>query len=124
MRNFLPNIIPVIVSGLVLTGLGGAFTAIISYEEMSLGFYKEQKNEGRDLDTERVNDLLAGLFRAAQSTGMIMGPMLGSYMTIYLKSFRKCSDIMALITVAFMVLMILCVLIPAIVRNKRLVKKG
>jgi hypothetical protein len=39
MRSFLPNIIPIIVGGLVFTGLGGAFTAIISYEEMSLGFY-------------------------------------------------------------------------------------
>ena len=39
LRSFLPNIIPLIVTGLVLTGLGGAFTAIISYEEMSLGYY-------------------------------------------------------------------------------------
>ena len=65
MRSFLPNILPLIISGLVLIGLGGAFTAILSYEEMSLGFYKEQVNEGKDLDMERINDLLAGLYRTA-----------------------------------------------------------
>ncbi len=41
MRSFLPNILPVIVTGLVLTGIGGAFTLIISYEEMALGFYNQ-----------------------------------------------------------------------------------
>lgn len=49
--------------------------------------------------------------------GMIMGPMLGSYMMLYFDSFRICSDIMAAITVTFTVLMIVCVLIPAIARG-------
>ncbi len=64
-----------------------------------------------------MNDLLAGLFRTAQAIGMIMGPMLGSYMMLYLKSFRICSDIMASLTVIFMILMIICVFIPSIISS-------
>ena len=55
-------------------------------------------------EKERMNDLLAGLFQAAQSLGYIIGPMAGSYITILTGSFGLCSDIFALFTIAFAVL--------------------
>jgi MFS family permease len=65
-------------------------------------------------EKERVNDLLAGLFQAAQSLGYIIGPMAGSYITILTGSFGLCSDVFAIFTLSFALLQLIIVFIPSL----------
>ncbi len=99
----LPNTLKVIIAGLLLTGVGGTFTSIGSYQEMQMGYYQNQsiRKSISATDQDRLNDLLAGLFQASQSLGYIIGPLAGSYLTIWTGSFSKCSDIFAIITLLF-----------------------
>lgn len=92
LRSILPNTLPVILGGLLLCGLTGSFTSIAAYTEMNEPYLREHPGCNRD----QLSDVLAGLYNAAFSLGTFIGPMAGSYVTIGLGSFRKCTDVFAI----------------------------
>ncbi len=97
----LPNYLTIIISGLLLTGLAGSFTSIGAYTEMYEPYIKINPNCDRD----KLSDILSGLYNAGFSLGTIIGPMAGSYITIWTGSFGKCVDIFAFVTILFSLLM-------------------
>ena len=112
LQSFLPNTLPVIISGLLLMGLADSFTSIGAYTEMHDPFVSV--NPGCDRD--KLSDILSGLYNAGFSLGTFIGPMVGSYLTIWYQSFRICSDYFAIATLIFSVLLIVFVYMP--LRNR------
>ena len=95
------NSLTPIISGLLLTGLAGSFTSIGAYTEMHEPYIKLNPNCDRD----KLSDILSGLYNAGFSLGTIIGPMGGSYITIWTGSFGKCVDYFAIVTIAFSLIM-------------------
>jgi MFS family permease len=82
-RSFLPNSIYVIFGGLFLTGLANTFTTIATYQEMH-DPYIEQYGVETSEESEKLSDILSGLYNAGFSTGVIIGPFAASYITLSL----------------------------------------
>lgn len=108
LRSLLPNDLLVIMAGLLLLGFASPFTCITTYSEIHDSFVSVKP----DCDRDKLNDILSGLFNAAFSLGVFIGPMVGSYLTIWYQSFRICSDFFAIGTFMFVVLLIVFVYIP------------
>lgn len=89
-----PNSLGVIIPGLLLTGLAGSFSSIAAYSEMHDPFVEAHPN----CDREKLANILSGLYNAGFSMGTILGPVVGSYITIWSGSFRVCSDFFAIVT--------------------------
>lgn len=113
LRNYLPNSLFVILSGLVLTGLAGSFTSIGAYTEM----YEPFNQMYPKCDKDKLSDILSGLYNAGFSLGTILGPIAGSYITIGFQSFRVCTDFFAIGTLVFAALMI--TVVYAMPKNKK-----
>lgn len=82
-RSFLPNLQAVIFGGLFLTGLANTFTTISTYEEMYDPFMSTYGPLTPE-NNEKLSDILSGIYNAGFSTGVIIGPLIGSYLTIWL----------------------------------------
>jgi MFS family permease len=108
----------VIFGGLFLTGLANTFTTISTYEEMYDPF---MKNYGplTPENNEKLSDILSGIYNAGFSTGVIIGPLIGSYLTIWL-DYGKMNDIMGFFGIAFGILHLIFVYIP----KKMAIKKS
>jgi MFS family permease len=63
-------------------------------------------------DREKLSDILSGLYNAGFSLGTIIGPIAGSYITIYYKSFRVCCDIFGLSTLFYALILFVGVYLP------------
>ena len=79
----LPNSLAVIVSGLFLTGIANTFTTISTYKEMH-DPYIERYGKPSAANSEKLSDILSGLYNAGFSSGVIIGPFLASYITLWL----------------------------------------
>jgi MFS family permease len=121
LANYLPNSISVMIPGLFLTGLVTSFTTIGTYGEMYEPFIElygcenaSSYSNPHDLyDKDKLNDILAGLYNGGYSIGVIIGPFAASYLMIWLDgSFRKQSDVFAVLTLVFGVVMLYVVYIP------------
>jgi MFS family permease len=112
-RAILPNNLAIIISGLLLTGLAGSFTAISAYSEMHDPFIEDNPH----CDREKLSDILSGLYNAGFSLGTIIGPILGSYITIWSGSFRICSDYFAFFTIGYVFALLAFVYYPFIKRE-------
>lgn len=91
-----------------MTGLAGSFTSIGAYTEMHDPFIKLYPK----CDRERLSDILSGLYNAGFSLGTIVGPIVGSYLTIWYKSFSICTDYFAITTFIFCAAMLIFVYLP------------
>lgn len=79
LRKFLPQNLTMIILGLILIGLASSFTSIGAYTEM----YEPYVEFNPTCDKDKLSDILSGLYNAGFSLGTIIGPMAGSYITIW-----------------------------------------
>lgn len=59
--------------------------------------------------SDKLADILSGLYNAGFSLGVIIGPFLASYITLWLDSYRMQSDFFAFFGISFGVMHILIV---------------
>ena len=121
MDSFLPNSLGVIFSGLFLTGLANTFTTISTYKEMHDPFI-ERFGVTSAHHNEKLSDILSGLYNAGFSTGVILGPLIASYITLGLNSYRLQSDCFAFFGIGFGVLHFLVVFVPRYLRRNSTMK--
>ena len=114
-----PDTIDLVIPGLFLTGFATAFTTIGTYHEMKQpyldlhGGSADTPNSILLYDKDKIGDVLAGLYNAASSIGVILGPFVGSYVMIYLDdSFRRMHDVFALISAGYASILLVVVYIP------------
>jgi MFS family permease len=100
----------VIFGGLFLTGLANTFTTISTYEEMYDPFMTTYGPLTPE-NNEKLSDILSGIYNAGFSTGVIIGPLIGSYLTIWL-DYGSMNDIMGFFGIAFGLLHLIFVYIP------------
>ena len=113
----LPNSLTVIFSGLFLTGIANTFTTISTYKEMHDPYIEKYGNpSGRD--SEKLSDILSGIYNAGFSTGVIIGPFAASYLTLWLGSYRLQSDYFAFFGIAFGILHFVVVCLPRYLPKK------
>ena len=62
-------------------------------------------------NNEKLSDVLSGIYNAGFSTGVIIGPLIGSYLTIWL-DYGKMNDIMGFFGIGFGIVHLLFVYIP------------
>ena len=123
-----PDTIGLVIPGLFLTGMATSFTTIGTYHEMQVPYlelYGGDGSDGRTLlyDKDQIGDILAGLYNAAYSIGVIIGPLSASYIMIALEdSFRKMHDIFAAVSVGFATILLLVVYIPGRLKKKAINK--
>ena len=70
-------------------------------------------------NNEKLSDILSGIYNAGFSTGVIIGPLIGSYLTIWL-DYGKMNDIMGFFGIIFGLLHLILVYIPKRMANRKL----
>lgn len=65
-----------------------------------------------------MSDTLVSLFNAFFSAGMIIGPLISSYLTLA-TNFRTCSDFEAILIFSFLIVYFLAVYLPMKLDNKK-----
>jgi hypothetical protein len=115
--SFLPNKLIVIFSGLFLTGLANTFTTISTYQEMHDPFV-ETFGVTSTSNSEKLSDVLSGLYNAGFSSGVIIGPFAASYITLWLDSYRLQADFFAFFGVGFGILHFLVVCLPRLLSKR------
>ena len=110
----MPNSIYIMIPGLFLTGIATNFTTISTYGEMYEPFVElHTKNGVATYDKDKLGDVLAGLYNGAYSIGVIIGPFSASYLMIWLSnSFRLQSDVFAVFTLFFSIILFFAVYVP------------
>ncbi|TNV80437.1 hypothetical protein FGO68_gene7182 [Halteria grandinella] len=114
LSGIIPNELRIICLGLLFLGMANSYSSIVSYSEMNDAVMEFYPN----CDREKLNDTLAGLYNAGFSLGTIIGPIMGSYITIYSGSFSVCADFFSIGTVAFCMVLGLAVYYPLARKEK------
>jgi len=76
--------------------------------------YIENYGKPSTENSEKLSDILSGLYNAGFSTGVIIGPFLASYITLWLDSYRLQSDFFAIFGIGFGFLHFLVVYLPRV----------
>lgn len=74
--------------------------------------YIERYGKPSPANSEKLSDILSGLYNAGFSSGVIIGPFLASYITLWLNSYRLQADFFALFGIAFGLLHFAVVCLP------------
>ena len=101
----------------MLTGLANTFTTIATYQEMFEPFM-QRYGPLSPAHSEKLSDILSGLYNAGFSLGVILGPFAGDYLTMFF-GYRLQADIMGFFGIGYGVLHLLCVYLPKIIDNRR-----
>jgi MFS family permease len=102
----------------VLTGLANTFTTIATYEEMHDPYF-ERYSIANSRQSEKLSDILSGLYNAGFSTGVIIGPFAASYLTLSLDSYRLQADYFGIFGVGFGILHFLVICLPRFISKKQ-----
>jgi MFS family permease len=95
---YLPNLLPIVISGYFFLGIFTPFTIVSAFNVISFGVQETEKS----YDPERMCDMVAVLFGAGYSLGTIIGPLFASYLSISGEiRFNGCCEILALICLIF-----------------------
>lgn len=108
----LPNYLWISIPGLILGGMSFPFTIVAAYQEL----YDAVVMNGKSYDPVVMNDNLVALFNSFFSLGLIMGPLVGSYITLA-TDFRFCTDVQALFVLSFFGLYVCVVYLPMKIRK-------
>lgn len=100
-----PNILTVVIVGLIVTGLAAPLSVIPAYEEMKEPFVESTNGV---YDNDKLTDILSGLFNAGFSLGTIIGPITASSLTMSY-GFRVCCLIIGLFTFGYSILSVMAV---------------
>lgn len=113
----LPDKWGIIMGGLILTGLANTFTTIATYQEMYEPFM-QRYGPLSPLHSEKLSDILSGLYNAGFSLGVILGPFAGDYLTLFF-GYRLQADIMGFFGVGYGILHMVVVYLPSLVEKRR-----
>ena len=70
------------------------------------------------LHSEKLSDILSGLYNAGFSLGVILGPFAGDYLTLFF-GYRLQADIMGFFGVGYGILHMVVVYLPSLVEKRR-----
>lgn len=113
----LPDKWGVIMGRLILTGFANTFTTIATYQEMNEPFMQRYAPLS-PLHSEKLSDILSGLYNAGFSLGVILGPFVGDYLTLFF-GYRLQADFMGFFGVGYGVLHMLVVYLPSVLEKRR-----